>query len=190
METNSDAQKWLDIFEQANPNYFERSNAEWANCAQETTKNSAFCGVSKEDRVVYAKAGGIATAKIPGHMSSMAAIQGKTNAESGHMQRIQKIGCSLGGMVAGSKNGRTAVNNGQLAKAAILGGKAASMARHAQKDKSTGKSIFAVKSGKASGVIKGLMAEFCKLNEITKPGVNYCNMDRQAFNVWRARHVG
>jgi hypothetical protein len=189
-ETKSDAQGWLDNFEQVNSNYFERSNAEWANRAQETTGNSAFCGVSKEDRIVYAKIGGIAAASIPGRMSSMATIQGKTNAESGHMQRIQKIGCSLGGRAAGSKNGKAAVANGQLAKAAVLGGRAVSVARHAQKDEATGKSIFAVKSGKAGGATKGLMAEFCKLNGIEKPGVNYCNMDRQAFKAWRARHAG
>jgi hypothetical protein len=189
-KSKSDAQGWLNAFEQANQNYFERSNAAWANRAQETTGNSAFCGVSKEDRIVYSKIGGIAVASIPGHMSSMAAIQGKNNAESGHMQSIQKIGCSLGGRAAGSKNGKAAVASGQLAKAAVLGGRAVSVARHAQKDEVTGKSIFAVKSGKASGATKGLMAEFCKLNGIEKPGVNYCNMDRQAFKAWRARHAG
>jgi len=189
-ETEEAAQRWLDAFEEANPNYFERSNTAWANRARETTGDSAFCGVSKENRIVYAKTGGIAAAKIPGLMSSIAAIQGKANTESGHMRRIQKIGCSLGGKASGSKNGRAAAASGQLARAAVLGGRASSVVKHAQKDEVTGKSIFAMKSGKASGAIRRLMAEFCKLNGITKPGVNYCNMDRQAFHAWKARHAG
>jgi hypothetical protein len=189
-ETKSDAQKWLDAFEQANPNYFERSNTAWANRAQETTGDSAFCGVSKEDRIVYAKAGGIAAAKIPGLMSKMASVQGRVNAESGHIQRIQKLGASLGGKAAGSKNGKAAVANGQLAKAAALGGRTVSLARHNQKDALTGKSAFAIKIGQASGRTKKLMAEFCKIHGIKKPGVNYCNMDRGAFDAWKARHAG
>lgn len=189
-ETKSDAQRWLDNFEQANPNYFEHSNTAWANRAQETTEDSAFCGVSKEDRIVYAKAGGIAAAKIPGRMSSIAAIQGKANAESGHMQRIQKIGCSLGGKAAGSKNGKAAVANGQLAKAAVLGGKTVSLARHKEKDTQTGKSKFAVELGKASGITRGLMRQFCKEMGVVKPGKNYMNMDKSAFERWRADHVG
>jgi hypothetical protein len=190
-KSKSDAQGWLDNFEQVNSNYFERSNTAWANRARETTSDSAFCGVTKESRVNYARAGGFAMTKAhPNIIKSQGEIQGKINRESGHMQSIQKIGCSLGGKAAGSKNGKAAVASGQLAKAAVLGGRAVSVARHAQKDEVTGKSIFAVKSGKASGATKGLMAEFCKLNGIKKPGVNYCNMDRQAFKAWRARHAG
>jgi hypothetical protein len=189
-ETKLDAQGWLDNFEQANLNYFERSNTGWANRARETTGDSAFCGVTKENRIVYAKAGGIATAKISGLMSSMAAIQGKANAESGHMQRIQKIGCALGGKAAGSKNGKAAVANGQLAQAAVLGGRTVSLIRHKEKDNQTGKSKFAVQLGKASGVTRGLMKQFCKETGVLSPGANYVNMDKVAFEQWRADHVG
>jgi hypothetical protein len=189
-ETKSDAQGWLDAFELANPNYFERSNAAWANRARETTEDSAFCGVSKEDQLGYAKAGGLAAAKIPGLMSKIASIQGRYNAESGHMQRIQKVGASLGGKAAGSKNGKAAVSNGQLAEAAVLGGRAVSVFRHKEKDALTGKSAFAIKIGLASGKTKKLMAEFCKIHGIKKPGVNYCNMDRAAFGAWKAGHAG
>ena len=189
-ETKADAQGWLNTFEQENQNYFERSNTAWANRARETTEDSAFCGVSKENRIVYAKAGGIATAKIPGFMSSMAAIQGKANAESGHMQRIQKIGCSLGGKVAGKKTGRFAADSGQLAQAAVLGGRTVSLIRHKEKDNQTGKSKFAVQLGKASGVTRGLMKQFCKETGVLSPGANYVNMDKVAFEQWRADHVG
>ena len=188
--TLEQAQAWLDDFEVKNPNYFVRSNTAWANRARETTGNSAFCGVTKEKRKEYARAGGLASAQMPGHMSKMAEIQGKANAESGHMQRIQKIGCSLGGKAAGSKNGKASVANGQLAKAAVLGCRTVSLARHNQKNALTGKSAFAIKIGQASGRTKKLMAEFCKIHGIQKPGVNYCNMDRQAFNAWKAHYAG
>lgn len=190
VDTAAQAQAWLNEFERKNPDYFARSNTLWANRARETTGNSAFCGVTEKDRKEYSRVGGLASAQIPGHMSNMAALQGKANTESGHMQRIQKIGCSLGGKAAGSKNGRAAVANGQLAKAAVLGGRAVSVARHNQKDALTGKSAFAIKIGQASGRTKKLMAEFCKIHGIEKPGVNYCNMDRNAFSAWKASYAG
>lgn len=189
-ETEALAQKWLDDFEAANQNYFERSNNAWANCARETTGNSAFCGVTKEKRKEYASAGGLAAAQVPGRMSGMAAIQGRANAESGHMQRIQKTGCSLGGKMSGSKNGNAAVANGQLAKAAALGGRAVSLARHEEKDSETGKSRFAVQLGKASGATRALMARFCQETGVSNPGTNYVNMDKHAFQKWREHHVG
>jgi hypothetical protein len=190
VETKSDAQKWLDAFEQENPNYFERSNTAWANRAQETTGDSAFCGVSKEAQREYARAGGAGASRVPGLMSRLASVQGRANAESGHIQRIQKVGASLGGKAAGSKNGSAAVSSGQLAKAAVLGGRAVSVFRHKEKDALTGKSAFAIKIGLASGKTKKLMAEFCKIHGIKKPGVNYCNMDRDAFSVWKAGYAG
>lgn len=189
-ETKMAAQKWLNDFEEANPNYFERTNTAWANRARETTGDSAFCGVTQEKRAEYAKAGGIASANIPGLMSRMASVQGRANAESGHMNRIQKIGCSLGGKVAGFKNGKAAVENGKLAQAAVLGGRTVSLIRHKEKDKQTGKSKFAVRLGKSSGVTRRLMSQFCKETGVVKPGTNYVNMDKSAFEQWRAHHVG
>lgn len=189
-ETETLAQGWLGAFEAENPNYFERNNTAWANRAKETTGDSAFCGVTKEDRVAYSKAGGVAAAKIPGHMSRMAAVQGKANAESGHMQSIQKIGCVLGGKIVGPILGRRMVESGHMARICKLGGAAVSSMRHAEKDPETGKSVFAVRLGKACGATRKLMAQFCKEQGITKPGVNYVNMDRQAFHQWRAQHVG
>jgi hypothetical protein len=189
-EDEAQAQQWLNAFEADNPNYFVRSNTAWANRARETTGNSAFCGVTKEKRAEYARAGGLATAQMPGHMSSMAAAQGRINTESGHIQRIQKIGCVLGGKVAGIKNGQAAVVSGQLARAAILGGRAISLARHAEKDAQSGKSSFAVQIGKASGVTRGLMKRFCKEQGVNNPGTNYVNMDKKAFEAWRANHAG
>ena len=188
--TKQQAQQWLDDFEAANPNYFERTNTLWANRARETTGDSAFCGVSKKNRLEYSRAGGLATAKIPGLMSRMAAVQGKANAESGHMQRIQKIGCSFGGKVSGFKNGKAAVDNGQLAKAAVLGGRTVSLIRHMEKDKQTGKSKFAIQMGKISGFTRKLMGQFCRETGVLKPGKNYVNMDKSAFEKWRAHHVG
>lgn len=189
-ENETFAQRWLDEFESVNPSYFERSNDAWANRARETTGNSAFCGVTKEKRKEYARVGGLATAQVPGRMSEMAAIQGRLNAESGHMQRIQKSGCFLGGKISGSKNGKAAVANGQLAKAAVLGGRAVSLSRHEAKDAQTGKSNFAMRIGKASGATRTLMAEFCKESGVLNPGTNYVNMDKQAFQKWRQLHVG
>jgi hypothetical protein len=188
-EDEVQAQQWLDAFEAKNPDYFLRGNTTWANRARETTGNSAFCGVTQEKRLEYAKAGGIAAAKIPGLMSRMAAVQGKANAESGHMQRIQKIGCFIGGKIAGSKNGQAAVANGQLARAAVLGGKTVSLIRHKEKDTQTGKSKFAVELGKASGVTRNLMKQFCKQAGIAKPGTNYVNIDKATFEQWRACHA-
>lgn len=183
------AQRWLNNFEEKNPKYFERANTAWANRARETTGDSAFCGVTQQKRAEYAKSGGIATAKIPGLMSRIAAVQGKANAESGHMQRIQKIGCSLGGKVAGSKNGKAAVENGKLAQAAVLGGRTVSLIRHKEKDQQTGKSKFAVQLGESSGITRKLMSQFCKETGVVKPGTNYVNMDKVAFQQWRADHV-
>jgi len=190
VENKVAAQRWLDEFELANPGYFNRDNSKWANLARETTSNSAFCGVTKENRKEYARAGGLASAQTPGRMSEMAAIQGRANAESGHMQRIQKIGCSLGGKIAGKKTGRLAVTSGQLAKAAVLGGRVVSLARHEAKDSETGKSRFAVQLGKASGATRALMAKFCQETGVSNPGTNYVNMDKQAFQEWRRHYVG
>ena len=189
-EDEAQAQQWLNALEVANPNYFVRGNTAWANRARETTGNSAFCGVTKEKRVEYARVGGLAAAQIPGHMSSMAAKQGRINAESGHMQRIQKIGCSIGGKVAGKKTGRFAADSGQLAQAAVLGGRTISLIRHKEKDNQTGKSKFAVQIGKASGVTRGLMKRFCKEQGVNNPGTNYVNMDKKAFEAWRANYAG
>jgi len=190
VETKEAAQKWLDNFEGANPNYFDRTNIAWANRARETTGDSAFCGVTQEKRAEYAKAGGLAAANIPGLMSRMAAIQGKANAESGHMQRIQKIGCSLGGQKVGHALGRKMADSGQLAKIARMGGFVVSTQRHAEKDSQTGKSMFAIRLGKSSGVTRNLMKKFCKEQGINNPGTNYVNMDKQAFEAWRLNYAG
>lgn len=39
---------------------------------------------------------------------------GKTNVESGHMERIQKIGCSLGGKKSGKELGKNNVESGHI----------------------------------------------------------------------------
>ena len=189
-EDEAQAQQWLDAFEAKNPDYFVRSNTAWANRARETTGNSAFCGVTPEKRVEYARAGGLATAQMPGHMSQMAAKQGRINAESGHMQRIQKIGCSIGGKINGPIIGRRMVENGHMDRIKGMGGKVTCAKNHAEKDPVTGQSLFAVRIGKASGVTRGLMKQFCKEHGIDSPGVNYINMDKSAFKQWRAQHVG
>lgn len=189
-EDEAQAQQWLDAFEDKHPGYHERSNTAWANRAKETTGNSAFCGVTPEKRVEYSRAGGKAAAQIPGLMSRMAAVQGKRNADSGHMQHIQKTGASLGGKINGPKLGRMMVESGQLLELARMGGRAVSVQRHAEKDPATGQSLFAVRIGKASGVTRGLMKQFCEEHGIDSPGVNYINMDKSAFKQWRARHAG
>jgi hypothetical protein len=188
--TPEQAQAWLDDFEVKNPNYFLRSNTAWANRARETTGNSAFCGVTKEKRKEYARAGGLASAQMPGHMSKMASIQGRANTESGHIQQIQKIGCVLGGKINGPIVGRMMAESGHMAKICVMGGAAVSAARHKNKDPDTGKSLFAIKIGQASGRTRKLMAEFCKLKGIAKPGSNYCNIDKEAFQRWKAEYVG
>ena len=189
-DTEESAQKWLDAFERDNPNYFDRTNTAWANRARETTGDSAFCGVTQEKRAEYAKAGGIAAAKIPGLMSSMAKIQGKSNAASGHMQRIQKIGCSLGGKINGPILGRRMVESGHMARICKMGGAVVSNLRHIEKDPLTGQSLFAIRIGKASGITRGLMKQFCEETGVVKPGTNYINMDKKSFEQWRAHHVG
>lgn len=190
-ETEALAQGWLAAFEVENPGYFERANAAWANRARETTGDSAFCGVTKENRVAYARAGHAAMHKAhPELLALNGSKQGKANAESGHMQNIQKIGCALGGKIVGPILGRRMVESGHMDRICKLGGAAVSAMRHAEKDPETGKSVFAVRLGKACGATRKLMAQFCKENGITKPGVNYINMDRQAFYQWRAQHVG
>lgn len=189
-ENEEQAQQWLDAFEAENPDYFERGNSAWANRARETTGDSAFCGVAMEQRVEYARAGGLATARTPGHMTRMASIQGRINADPGHMRRIQKIGASLGGKVAGSIVGRMMVESGQLDSIKSMGGLAVCTKRHADKDPLTGKSRFAVEMGSSSGVTRKLMQKFCEETGVKKPGTNYVNMDKVAFEQWRARHVG
>ena len=190
-EDEAQAQQWLDAFEADNPNYFVRSNTAWANRARETTGNSAFCGVTKEKRVEYARSGGLAMARAhPDVLARVGAKQGKINAESGHMQRIQKIGCSLGGQKVGHALGRKMADSGQLAKIARMGGFVVSTQRHAEKDSQTGKSMFAIRLGKASGVTRNLMKKFCKEQGINNPGTNFVNMDKKAFETWRENHAG
>ena len=189
-ETETLAQEWLATFEAENLNYFERANTAWANRARETTRDSAFCGVTKEDRVKYARAGGKAAAKVPGLMSRMAAVQGKRNADSGHMQRIQKTGCVLGGKKTGPVLGRKMAESGHLLEISRMGGRVVSVQRHTEKDPATGQSMFAIRIGKASGVTRGLMKRFCQVHGVKNPGTNYVNMDKAAFERWRAQHVG
>jgi hypothetical protein len=190
-ENETLAQRWLDEFEAVNPRYFERNNNAWANRARETTGNSAFCGVTKEKRVEYARSGGLAMARAhPDVLARVGAKQGKINTESGHMQRIQKIGCVLGGKIVGPILGRRMVESGHMDRICRLGGAEVSAMRHAEKDSATGQSLFAVKLGKASGVTRGLMKQFCKEHGIDSPGVNFVNMDKSAFKQWRAKHAG
>ena len=189
-EDEAQAQQWLDAFEAKNPGYYERSNTAWANRAKETTGNSAFCGVAPEKRVEYSRAGGKAAAKIPGLMSQRGKVQGKRNADSGHMREIQKIGCVLGGKITGPKLGRMMVESGQLDRIKGMGGKVTCAKNHAEKDPVTGKSLFAVKLGKACGVTRGLMKQFCQVHGVKNPGTNYVNMDKAAFEQWRAQHAG
>jgi hypothetical protein len=188
-EDKFQAQQWLDDFEFKNPDYFLRGNTAWANRAKETTGNSAFCGITPEKRVEYARAGGLATAQMPGHMSSMAAIQGGRNAASGHMQRVQKLGASAGGKIVGPIVGRRMVENGHMDRICKMGGAAVNAIRHAEKDPKTGKSVFATRIGKASGVTRSLMKRFCKEQGVDNPGTNYVNMDKKAFEAWRVDHA-
>jgi hypothetical protein len=185
-ENEAQAQQWLDVFEAKHPSYYERDNTAWANQAKETTGDSAFCGVTPEKRVEYARAGGKATAQMPGHMSRMAEKQGQINVQSGHMQRIQKIGCVLGGKKTGAKNLQSFNGTERAIALSKANGRKVSIKRHSEKDPNTGKSKFAICIGVASGAIKKLMAEFCKESGIDKPGSNYANMDREAFKAWRA----
>jgi hypothetical protein len=187
-ETESDAKRWLDDFEKSNPEYFKTSNIEWANRAKETTEDSAFCGVTKEKRTEYARAGGLASSKIPGLMSRMAAKQGQANVESGHMKAIQKIGCSLGGKLNGAKNIRKFHGTPKALEVSKANGSRLFTKLHKEKNPDTGKSQFAINIGKASGVTRGLMKRFCQENGIQKPGVNYVNIDKEAFRKWRSSH--
>lgn len=185
-DTKEAAEKWLEDFEKLNPDYWVRSNTTWANRAKETTKDSGFCGIPKEQRVEYASMGAKAMANLhPNLLSENGKVQGTKNVESGHMARIQKVGCVLGGKVSGPILGRKMVESGHLDRIKKLGGKAVCEKRHAEKDLATGKSKFAVQIGKASGITRGLMSEFCKEHGIKNPGINYINIDRQAFNEWR-----
>jgi kynurenine formamidase len=185
-ETEAEAQQWLDAFEKDNPDYFKATNTAWANRAKETTADSAFCGVTKEKRIEYARAGGLASAQVPGLMSRMAARQGQINVQSGHMQRIQKIGCVLGGKKTGAKNLQSFHGTERAIALSKANGSKVSTKRHAEKDPTTGKSKFAVRIGVASNATKKLMAEFWKEFGVGSPGSNYANMDREAFKAWRA----
>jgi hypothetical protein len=190
-EDEAQARQWLDAFEAKNPDYFVRSNTAWANRARETTGNSAFCGVTSEKRVEYARAGRAAMVRAhPDVLARVGAKQGKINAESGHMQRIQKIGCVLGGKIVGPTLGRRMVESGHMDRICRLGGAEVSAMRHAEKDPATGQSLFAVKLGKASGVTRGLMNQFCKEHGVNNPGTNFVNMDKKAFEAWRENHAG
>jgi len=123
-------------------------------------------------------------------LARVGAKQGKINAESGHMQRIQKIGCVLGGKIVGSILGRRMVENGHMDRICKMGGAAVSAIRHAEKDPKTGKSVFAARIGKSSGVTRGLMKRFCKEQGVNNPGTNFVNMDKKAFEAWRENHAG
>jgi hypothetical protein len=187
--TKDQAQQWLDTLEKNHPNYYERSNKTWANRTRETTSDSAFAGLSQKERLEYSTLGGKAASSIPGLCSRNGKTQGDKNRDSGHMKKIQQIGCVAGGKVAGKLAGRRSVESGRLLEAARLGGKTVSLSRHQHKDADTGKSCFAVKLGKNSGETRKLMSQFCEEHGITKPGNNFKNMDRESFNQWRATYV-
>jgi len=177
------AQHWLNTVEESNLDYFLTENKEWANRARETTEDSAFCDISREDRIKYARLGGLASVVL-GRMREMGAVQGARNTVSGHIQRVQKIGCVIGGKARGKKLGEFMRDSGQLALIAKLGGKAAAKEKHSMKD-IEGKSLAAVNMGKASGVTRKLKAKYCELHGIKSPGVNYINIDKDHFLEWR-----
>jgi len=192
ISSKTDADKWLSQFEGKNPGYFLRSNTLWANRAQETSNDSAFCGLTKEQRTEFAKLGRLAIEGTDA-VSVGGKVQGAKNAESGHMASIQKIGCVLGGRAVGAKNIKKAWEMPNARQNCASGGYIACTQRHKEKDLETGKSSFAIKIGKLSGETKRLLALFCLENNIKKPGSNYVNVDRKAFNDWRVsndRRVG
>lgn len=183
-EKEEEAIHWLTVFEQENPKYFDINNEEWANQVIETTKDSAFFGLSKTQRLIFSKSGGNSTfKKRPELYAKNGKRQGTINAQTGHMQNIQKIGCVLGGKSAGSKNGKLAVSSGQLHRITHLGGKAACEKKHLIKE--NGKSKAAVEMGKKSGETKKLLAKFCNEFKIENPGTNYKNIDKSAFLEWK-----
>jgi hypothetical protein len=183
------AQQWLDDFESTNPGYFLRSDDLWANRAKETTSDSAFAGITPDQRLEYATAGGIKTASTrPDHYVRMGKQQGRVNAESGHMQAIQKVGCVLGGKTVGLKNLQSFIGSPEDLEMRKDQGRKMSLRRHADKDPETGKSLFGMKIGKKSGETRRLISEFCKQMSIVRPGSNYKNVDRSAFAAWRARN--
>lgn len=187
IEDQDKAQKWLDDFEATNQGYFLRSNHLWANRAKETTSDSAFAGITPDQRLEYATAGGIKTASTrPDHYVRMGKQQGRVNAESGHMQAIQKVGCVLGGKAVGLKNLQSFIGSPEDLEMRKEQGRKMSFRRHTDKDPQTGKSLFAIKIGKKSGETKKLIAEFCRQAGIVSPGSNYKNVDRSEFARWRA----
>jgi len=184
------ATDWLDQFERNNPDYFLRSNSVWANRAKETTNDSAFAGVTAEQRLEYAIAGGLATViNRPNFYSEMGLQQGRRNADSGHMQAIQKIGCVLGGKAVGYKNLQSFVGTEKDLEMRREQGRKVSLIRHKDKDPQSGNSQFAVKIGKRSGETKKLFARFCKQMGIINPGSNFKNVDRSAFAQWRVTNA-
>jgi len=192
ISSKSNADEWLCKFEEKNPGYFLRSNKAWANRAKETSYDSAFCGLSKDQRIQFAKMGRQAIDGTDA-VSAGGRVQGAKNAESGHMATIQKIGCVLGGKAAGATNLKKTREMPNARQNCAYGGYVACAKKHKEKDLLTGKSSFAVKMGQASGETRRLLALFCLESNIKKPGSNYVNVDRKAFNDWRVandRRVG
>jgi hypothetical protein len=179
------AEHWLKEIKETNKDYFLFKNKEWANLIEETTFDSPFYSIPKEQKLLYCKKGGMAI-KEKGLLKQYGKKQGKINVETGHMLNIQKLGASLGGKITGAKNIKAAHNLKNAKENCKLGGLKACEIKHKNKDEVTGKSIFAVAMGKKSKETKTLLSAFCKENNISKPGKNYVNVDRNLFNLWRA----
>jgi hypothetical protein len=184
IENKEDALTWLLNLNKNNPLYFSKNNKEWANLVEETIFESPFCGFTKEQRKEYCKKGWLKLFE-KGVIKENGKKQGQKNAESGHIQNIQKRGAVLGGRLSGAKNIKKAHGLKNRIDNCKKGGYAACKIKHYIKDDKTNKSVFAINMGIKSGETKKLFSLFCKEHKIDKPGKNYINVDRKSFNEWR-----
>jgi hypothetical protein len=180
-----DAEDWLINLKEKNKFYFLKSNKLWANAVEETTFDSAFSGFTKEQRKTFCKKGWSKIYNL-GIIKKNGIKQGQINVANGHIYKIQKLGSSIGGKLNGAKNIKAAHNLINAKENCKKGGIAACKIKHLNKEKETGKSLFAIHMGKKSGETKYMLSLFCKEQGIKNPGKNYINVNRNAFNQWRS----
>jgi hypothetical protein len=149
------AQQWLDSFAAENGEYWLRENTTWANACKETTEDSAFAGLTDDQRKTNGTAGGKVGGKknvVSGHLARVRKNAGKIAVDSGQF----KMYCSAGGKVGG----KIAVASGQLSKDRLLGIK-----------------------NRAENL--RLMSKFCKVFKVSSPGTGFGNIDKVAFQAWK-----
>lgn len=159
IETEQEAQDWLDAFSAINSCYWDVENEDWANSVIETTKSSPFAGLTPKQRKSFSSLGG----------SAVGPTQGLKNVLNGHLDNIRKF--------AGEKTGRINASNGWMSSIGKTYGPS-----QGRKNVENGRLAAVSKLG--ANTLR-LLKVYCTEKGITSPGKGFGNIDKTAFKVWR-----